>query len=168
MDIPEIEEAAYGFILRSIFSYLKKVFSIDIDNSKVIKALSGCTTTSLITLLDTELLVNQIVRVGLDEAVITAVTSDVTLNTTTITISPALSVAPVLNTDITVLLTVVDYDLQYAIFQHAKFIYEGQKKQTSIIDSVTDANGNKASYKVVPPVSVISAYREYSDNPPAF
>jgi hypothetical protein len=168
MDIPEIEEPTYGFILRSVFSYLKKIFGIDLDASVTLSALSGCTTTSLVVTANTNLLVDQIVRVGAEEVFITGVVTDATLNITTLTISPALTSAPVVSTSILVLLTVVPFDLQYAIFQHAKFIYEGQKKLTSIIDSVTDAVGNKATYKVKPPASIISAYYEYSPNELAF
>ena len=168
MDIPDIEETAYAFILRSVFSYMKKIHSIDLDASATLSTLSGCTTTSLLFTTNASLLVDQVVRVGLEESYISEVVTDTTLGTTTVTISPALSVAPLASTSVLVLLTVIPFDLQYAIFQHAKFIYEGQKKLTSIIDSVTDASGNKATYKAKLPVTITSTYLEYSPTVVAF
>lgn len=168
MEVSDIEEPAYAFILRSIFSYLKKTYSIDLSRTESFTIGTGSTTTSVVLPYTENLEVDQVMRIGNEEVFITGGTSDELLTTTTVTISPALSIAPVASTTALVFLQVAPIDLQYAIFQHAKFIFESQKKLTSVIDSVTDATGNKATYKVKPPASILMAYAEYSPDPMAF
>lgn len=168
MEISDIEESAYGFILRSIFAYLKKTFSIDLSKTESFTIGTGSTTSNIVLPYTTSLEVDQVIRIGNEEVFITGGTSDILLTTTTISVSPNLSVAPVSGGIALVFLQVAPIDLQYAIFQHAKFIYESQKKLTSVIDSVTDATGNKATYKVKPPSSILMAYAEYSPDPLAF
>lgn len=168
MEVSDIEEPTYGFILRSIFSYLKKTYSIDLNKTETFIVGTGSTTTSIVLPYTTNLEIDQVLRIGNEEVFITGGTSDTLLTTTTITINPALSTAPITGTSALVFLQVAPIDLQYAIFQHAKFIFESQKKLTSVIDSVTDATGNKATYKVKPPTSILMAYAEYSPDPMAF
>lgn len=168
MEISDIEEPTYSFILRSIFSYLKKTYSIDLSKTESFTIGTGSTTTSVVLPYTTSLEIDQVMRIGNEEVFITGGTSDILLTTTTVTVSPALSTAPIAGTSALVFLQVAPIDLQYAIFQHAKFIFESQKKLTSIIDSVTDVAGNKATYKVKPPTSILMAYAEYSPDPMAF
>lgn len=166
MDISDIDEPTYGFILRSIFSTLKKTHGIDLEATTKVLTLSGSTTTTLILPLTLGLLVDQIVVVGSKESSILSVTS--TLTDTTIVLATPLLVAPLVNTNVVFYLTVVQFDLQYAIYQHAKFLFEGQKKNTQVVDSVTDTAGNKATYKAKPSKMITSVYLEYSTNPVAF
>lgn len=168
MEITDIEEPAYAFILRSIFAYLKKTFSIDLSRTESFTVGTGSTTTSIVLPYTINLEEDQVIKIGSEEVFITGGSSDELLTTTTITVSPPLSIAPVAGTTALVYLQVAPIDLQYAIFQHAKFIYESQKKLTNIIDSVTDTAGNKVSYKVKPPAGVLLSYAEYSPDPVAF
>lgn len=165
MDVADIDEPTYGFILRMVFSYINKIYAIDLDAEETFSTITGTTTSSIIVPYSTNLLVDQVVVSGAEESVITAVTSNELLTETTITVSPAFTIAP---TSILVKLTLVPFDLQYAIYQHAKFLFESQKKNTSIIDSVTDATGNKATYKSKPSTMITSVYSEYSPNAVAF
>lgn len=168
MEISDIDEPTYGFILRSVFAYLKKIYSIDLNNTESFTIGTGSTTTSIVLPYTINLEGDQVMRIGTEEVFITGGTSDTLLTTTMVTISPALSTAPSAGTTALVFLQVAPIDLQYAIFQHAKFIFESQKKLTSIVDSVTDATGNKATYKVKPPTSILMTYSEYSPDPMAF
>lgn len=165
MDVADIDETTYSFILRGIFSYINKIYAIDLDAQESFTTSTGTTTSTLIVPLSTTLKLDQVVTNGSAESIITSVVSDILLGTTTITISPAFSTAPA---SITVYTTLVPFDLQYAIYQHAKFQFESQKKNTSIVDSVTDASGNKATYKAKPPALITSVYSEYSPNELAF
>lgn len=167
MEVTDIEESAYAFILRNVFAYIKKTYSIDLNATETFLVGSGSTTTSIVLPYTENLQVDQVIRIGTEETVITGGTSDNLLTTTTIDVSPALSVAPVAGTSALVFLQVAPIDLQYAVFQHAKFIYESQKKLTSVIDSVTDATGNKASYKARIPTTIAMTYLEYSPDSPA-
>lgn len=165
MDVADIDEATYGFILRMVFSYIKKIYAIDLDAEETFTTSTGTTISSIIVPYSTNLLVGQVVTSGAEESVITTVTNDTILATTTLTISPAFTLAP---TSILVKLTLVPFDLQYAIYQHAKFLFESQKKNTQIVDSVTDTAGNKATYKSKPSGMVTAVYAEYSPNQVAF
>ena len=168
MEVTDIEESAYAFILRSVFAYIKKIYSIDLNSTETFVVGVGSTTTSVVLPYTVKLLVDQVVRINGQEVTITGGSSDVLLTATTITVSPALSVAPGTGSTALVFLQIAPIDLQYAVFQHAKFIYESQKKLTSVIDSVTDTTGNKATYKSKPPVGIAMTYSEYSPNALAF
>ncbi len=60
------------------------------------------------------------------------------------------------------------YDLIYAVYRHAKFIFETQKNKLDTISQMTDASGNKTTFEVETPSDVISVYKMYSAVPPAF
>lgn len=60
-------------------------------------------------------------------------------------------------------------DLQYAMFKHAKFLYEVQVKGSDLVDSVKDSGGNTTRFKdpVLPSV-ITSTYRMYSPIEPVY
>lgn len=93
MDVPDITEETYAFVLRTVFKYVNTVHSIDIDNTD---------------------------------------SSD------------------------------ISEDLQYAMFIHAKFIYETQIKNASVVSSAKDSAGNSVTYKTELPSIITSTYRMYS------
>ena len=106
MDVSDINQEAYAFILRTVFEYTKTVHLIDIDNY-------------------------------------TGSVADAT--------------------------TVLDIpmDLQYAVFRHAKHIYDVQTLGTDNIASVKDAAGSTTSYREpMLPSIVTSTYRMYSPTEP--
>jgi len=103
MDVSDVNQEAYSFILRTIFQYMLKVHSIDIDNY-------------------------------IDYSDITS---------TTVIIPPE--------------------DLQYAIFKHAKHLFDVQSKGTDNVDSVKDSGGNTVKYREPKlPSMITSTYRMYS------
>ena len=54
-------------------------------------------------------------------------------------------------------------DLQYAVFKHAKYLYEIQTKGVEIVDSVKDSGGNTSKFREAKLPSIItSTYRMYS------
>ena len=59
-------------------------------------------------------------------------------------------------------------DLIYAIYKHAKFVFEVQKNKLDIISKTADASGNRTTFKVEIPTEVRSIYRMYSPSGPAF
>lgn len=164
MEVADIDEAVYSAILRHVISYIKKVWGIDVYSSTTIEPKVASTTSSLVFDIRTDLLVGQMVSSGAEVSTITAVVSDELLETTTITVSPAFTLVP---TSVDIDTTIVEFDLQYAIYLHAKYLFESQKKNTFILDSVTDSQGNRATYKLKPPALVSSIYLEYSPNAPA-
>ena len=96
MKVADIDEATYGFIIRSIFLELKDDYGIDIDT-----------------------------------------------------------------------LTDVPFDLQLAVFTHAKFIYTVTTDNLHTIKSVSDAAGGRTTYNVELPKEIGWTYKRYSDIPPA-
>lgn len=57
----------------------------------------------------------------------------------------------------------VPEDLQYAVFRHAKYLYEVQTKGVEIVDSVKDSGGNTSKFREAKLPSIItSTYRMYS------
>lgn len=165
MDVADIDEITYSFILRMVFSHLKKIYGINLDSEITLTPITGSTTSSIIVPYNTGLVVDQLVVSGSSESEVIAVSSNITLTETTITVSPAFALVP---TSILVKLTVVPFDLQYAIYQHAKFLFEAQKKNTSIVSAITDSAGNKVTYNTKPPGLITSTYLEYSPNALAF
>lgn len=59
------------------------------------------------------------------------------------------------------------HDMVYAIYRHAKFIFEMQSKNLDVVDTVADASGNRTSFKVKVPTDVLSTYKMYSPILPA-
>jgi len=97
MDISDIAESTYAFVMRTVFQYVLKVHVIDIDN------------------IDPE--------------------------------------------DIT-------EDLQYAMYLHAKYIYETQVRNTPVVESSKDSGGNTVKYNTKMPSIITSTYRMYSPSEP--
>lgn len=93
MDVADISEGTYAFVLRSVFKYVNVVHAIDIDDTDVSE---------------------------------------------------------------------IPEDLQYAMFSHAKFIYETQMKNTAMIESVKDSSGDTVKYNTKLPSIITSTYRMYS------
>lgn len=93
MDISDISEETYAFILRSVFQYVSKVHTIDVTGP-------------------------------------------------------------------------MTEDLQYAIFMHAKYIYESQVKNTALIASAKDPSGGSVIYNTRLPAIIESTYKMYSPNDP--
>jgi hypothetical protein len=97
MEVSDIDEGTYSFVLRAVLLYIKRTFGIDLDTY-----------------------------------------------------------------------TDVPLDLQYAIFQHAKYLFDYQKKSISTVGIVMDSNGNRVTHRAVPPTASIYVYKEYSVDPIAF
>jgi hypothetical protein len=166
MDVADTDEATYAAILRSVFQYIKRIYAIDLD-AKILATISASTANTVTIPYNNLLQVNQLITIGSDEVGITGIVDDLIAETSTITFSPAI-VAPVVPSDISIRLLVVEYDLQYAIYQHAKYLLDSQKKNTAIISSVTDASGSKTTYTESPSKFITSVYHEYSPNQIAF
>lgn len=162
MEITDIDETTYSFLLRSVFRYLTQKYNIDVEATQSFTPDVSSTTSSIVVPLTDNILVGQLVD---GEHEVLTVINDETTELTTFTISPAYLATP---TTISVQLTLVPFDLQHAIYQHTKFLFESQKRNTSIIDSITDATGNKVSYKTKIPAFISSIYAEYSPNEIAF
>lgn len=160
MEINDIDEATYSFLLRSVFRYLSQKYSIDVEASQSFTTDASSTTSSIVVPLTDTIVVGQLVD---GEHEVVAVSSTETL--TTFTVSPAYVTVPA---TVSIQTTLVPFDLQHAIYQHTKFLFESQKRNTSIIDSITDATGNKVSYKTKIPAFISSVYAEYSPNEIAF
>jgi len=60
------------------------------------------------------------------------------------------------------------YDFIYAIYRHAKFIFDTQKNKLDTIKQMTDISGNKTTFEVETPLDIISVYKMYSPVAPAF
>lgn len=106
MDVSDINQEAYAFILRTVFEYAKTVHLIDFDNYT--GPIAGTTT-----------------------------------------------------------ILSIPMDLQYAVFRHAKHIYDVQKLGTDNVASIKDAGGSTTSYRAPKmPSSVSSTYRMYSPTEP--
>jgi hypothetical protein len=161
MAINDIDEPTYAFILRSIFDYIKSFYGLALDSTIELTSLEATTTTAVLPL-DTNIVAGQTITSGNEESRITSVSNG---TYSTITYYPAFTLAPTLVSINTIILT---YDLQYAIFKHAKFIFENQKRLTNTIDSVSDNNGNKVSYKVQPTKDITNVYLAYAKSPIAF
>jgi len=160
MAISDIDEATYSFIIRSIFNYLKKTFGIDLEATQVITPLAGTTTSSIVVSSTVNLLAEQEIISGTEISYITSIDS-----LTSFSISPSFTTIP---TTATVHTTLVPFELQYAIYQHAKFLFEVQTKNINIVSGVHDSVGGRVSYKDKLPMSIINVYREYSANDIAF
>ena len=107
MDISDISEETYAFILRAVFKYVLKVHSIDLEEF-------------------------------VDNEVVLAVGEEPTF-------------------------IPIPEDLQYAVFKHAKYLYEIQVKGVEIIDSVKDSGGNTSRFREAKlPALITSTYRMYS------
>ena len=65
-------------------------------------------------------------------------------------------------------LGVITNDLIYAIYRHAKFVFEVQKNKLDIISKTADSSGNRTTFIVEVPTEVRSVYRMYSPSGPAF
>jgi hypothetical protein len=164
MEVQDIDENTYGIVLRSIFAYIRRIYGIDVQSAYTATT-SLATTTTFTIPYSTDVDIGMLVQSGQEYTTIVSGTADTLLTTVTLEVSPAFAIAP---TSVTINTTVVDFDLQYAIYLHAKFLVESQKKNTFILDSVTDSAGNKASYKLKPPALVAALYAEYSPNAQAF
>lgn len=64
-------------------------------------------------------------------------------------------------------LEVLTYDLVFAIFRHAKFIFEVHHKNLDVIEKTSDASGNKTTFKITVPKEVMATYKMYSPVAPA-
>lgn len=160
MEITDIDETTYSFILRSVFRYIKQKYGIDVEATITYTPSIGSTINSIIVPLDKGIIIGQLVN---DETTITSVLNNLT--TTTFLVSPSFSILP---TIVTISKTLLPFDIQYAIYQHTKFLFESQKRNTSIIEMVVDSNGNKVKYKTSIPTFISSVYHEYSPNAIAF
>lgn len=160
-EVNDIDEATYSLILRNIFAYLRRVHGIDVADEVEYVTTGATTTTEIIVDIDTAIGVGMMLEAGTEYREIVAVINDELVGTTTITLNSALSSIP---TSVVINKTIVDFDLQFAIYTHAKYLFESYRKNAYILDSVTDANGNKATYKPKPPTMVEYTYMEYSPN----
>jgi hypothetical protein len=61
--------------------------------------------------------------------------------------------------------TSISFDLTFAIYKHAKHLFEVHKNNLSVLDSVADSAGNRTSYKISIPTEVMSTYKMYSPVP---
>lgn len=59
----------------------------------------------------------------------------------------------------------IPFDLQLAVFEHAKWVYEVSDKSANLVASVTDSNGSKVTYKVTMPTIITRTYERYSVAP---
>jgi hypothetical protein len=160
MEVTDIDETTYSFILHSVFRYVKQKYGIDLEATVTYIPNIGSTVNSIIVPLDNTITINQLVN---DETTITSVTNNLT--TTTFSVSPNFSVLP---SEVIINTTLIPFDLQYAIYQHTKFLFESQKRNTSILELVSDSAGNKTRYKTTIPTFISSMYNEYSPNEIAF
>jgi len=64
--------------------------------------------------------------------------------------------------------TAIEFDLMYAIYRHAKYIFETYKNNTDIINSVNDPAGNKTTFNRKIPKEISGVYKAYSPEPPAY
>jgi hypothetical protein len=160
MEVNDADEATYGLILRSIFSHIKQVYSIDIESSVTPTIVTATNNTIDISY---DATITSGMAIENQEGEIVEIAS-ITDGTSIVLAEPFTSVP----TSVTVYTTLVPFDLQYAIYVHAKFLFESQKKNTSILDSVSDASGSKATYRTQPPAICIYTYTEYSPNAVAF
>jgi len=62
---------------------------------------------------------------------------------------------------------VLEEDLQYAMYIHAKYIYENQIKNTAVVTNAKDSAGNTVAYNPKLPSIVHSTYKAYSPIEPA-
>jgi len=163
MNIKDIDEENYSFLLRTIFSYLKRSYGIDLDATESFINTSG--TVSLLGTYSANIRVGQEVTSGTETSVITNITTDI-LGISTIVVSPAFTIVP---TTVTISLYPIEYDLQYGIYQHAKYLFDAQKGNIEVISSDTDPKGTKVTYnKSKVPRSILQIYAEYSLTPIAF
>lgn len=162
MEVNDIDEATYSFILRAVFRYIKQKYGIDVEATKSFTVSVGSTTSSIVVPLTTDIIAGQLAD---NEHDILTVANDTVALTTTFTVSPVYATIP---STVSIQTTILPYDIQYAIYQHTKFLFESQKRNTNIIETATDATGNKVSYKTVIPSFISSVYREYSPNAVAF
>ena len=59
-------------------------------------------------------------------------------------------------------------DLVFAVYRHAKFIFEVHKSNLDTIKSTSDSSGNRTTFEVKTPADVIATYKMYSARPPAY
>lgn len=64
-------------------------------------------------------------------------------------------------------LTEISADFVFAIYRHAKFIFDTYKNNLDTIKSTSDASGNRTTFDAKAPQDVISTYKMYSPVPPA-
>jgi len=62
----------------------------------------------------------------------------------------------------------ISSNLVFAIFRHAKFIFEVYKNNLDTIEGTSDSSGNKTTFKMDTPKDIVSTYRMYSPEPPAY
>ena len=164
MEVTGADEGTYSLILRNIFSYMTRVYGIDLYAS-ISSTTSNPTTTTF------EVPYSPLYQSGLvvesngETSEILSVVNNIDLTVSTVTLTTAFTLAP---TTVKIYTTKVPFDLQYGVYLHAKYLFESQKKNTYVVDSVTDTAGNKASYKPKPPALVHAIYLEYSPNEVAF
>jgi len=63
--------------------------------------------------------------------------------------------------------TEITFDFTYAIYRHAKFIFEVQKQNLDVIEKTSDPSGNRTTFKVQIPIELIAVYKMYSPIEPA-
>ncbi len=167
MDVADIEEVTYAFTLKVVFAYIKKSYGIDFDELINTSVSATATSTSIPIAYSVLLKVGQEVRIGTSISYIASISNDTLLTTSTITLTTAIT-TPVVNAAVTILRFTPDISLQYAVFQHAKYLYERQKKNAMVVDTVTDASGNRATYKDKPAKDILQTYAAYSPEAIAF
>ena len=63
--------------------------------------------------------------------------------------------------------TSITSDMVFAIYRHAKFLFEVHNGNLDVLESVSDSSGNKTKYKVKVPIDIASTYKMYSPVAPA-
>ena len=64
--------------------------------------------------------------------------------------------------------TDISEELVYAIYRHAKFIFEVHKGNLDVIKSTADSSGNRTKFDVETPSAVTGIYKMYSPDALAF
>ena len=59
----------------------------------------------------------------------------------------------------------VPYDLKYAIYRHAKYLYETQNLNSDVVQTAAESGGNRAIFSPKLPSDIIMTYKFYSPNP---
>jgi len=62
----------------------------------------------------------------------------------------------------------VPNDLSFAIYSHAKVLFESVKNNVSLVESLGDSSGNRTKFSPRLPKEIITVYRIYANTPPAF
>jgi len=62
----------------------------------------------------------------------------------------------------------VTSDFVYAVYRHAKFIFDTYKGNLDTIKSTSDSSGNRTTYEVKIPMDIRAVYKMHSPEPAAY